>query len=80
MQSVYLEQARFAAYVQTNCITYAQRTDVSQEQQTHRARAAKLICTCIVNMSGNFGLPSWGHKILQFPDRENFSSEKGGHV
>lgn len=75
-----LEHTRLAVCVQTNCITHAQCTDVSQKQQTHYAYAAKLICTCIVNMSGNFGHPSWGYKLLQFPDRENFSAEKGGHV
>lgn len=75
-----LEHARLALCVQTNCIACAQCTDVSQKQQTRCAYAAKLICTCAVNMSGNFGRPSWGHKLLQFPDRENFSAEKGGQV
>jgi len=75
-----LEHVSFAACVQTNRIAYAQCTDVSQKQQTHYAYDAKLICMCTVNMSGNFGHPSWGHKLLQFPDRENFSAEKGGQV
>lgn len=72
-----LEHAGLAACEQTHNITCAPCTDVSQKQQAHYACAAKLIFTCMVNMSGNFGHSNWGHKLLQFPDREIFFDRKG---